>query len=453
MVVASPTRHLARVLALLLITGTIGCRDESPVEPNAATFPKLQVTAATIVTVTNTDDAGPGSLRQAIADAAPGSVIQFAAPVAGQTIVLSTGQLTIDKALTIEGPLATGMTVSGGFSSRVFSVAQGADVTLRNLSIVNGRAGAGGGIANGGKLTLDHAIVANNEATSNGAGIQGGGDLTILNSTISGNASAGRAGGIESKGPLTLRNVTIADNTSYGDGGGLFAELDLISIRNSIIANNANLADPTGANCEISPTGTAVFSGINITNGNCATDPAIIDIDPKLGPLANNGGPTKTYALLLGSPAIDAGTLCSEATDQRYVVRNQGTSCDVGAFEFNDYGTFTITIGPNLTVNAKTGVLTASGTISCSRPGFANLAITLSQTQKVNGRFTSIAEGAGGTLVSLCGTTPSSWTAAVTPSNGKFQNGTATGRVRTTTFAVGFLAADVTASVKLFNSK
>ena len=81
-----------------------GCSDApGPVEPRLPRSP--QFLAGPTITVTNTDDAGPGSLRQAIIDARAGVVIQFDAAIAGKTIVLTSGKLDIDKAVTIEGPL------------------------------------------------------------------------------------------------------------------------------------------------------------------------------------------------------------------------------------------------------------------------------------------------------------------------------------------------------------
>ena len=91
--------------------------------------------------------------------------------------------------------------------------------------------------------------------------------------------------------------------------------------------------------------------------------------NPKLGPIASNGGPTKTLALSVGSPAIDGGTACSEDTDQRYVARPQGVTCDIGAFELDRLATVTLTIAPNVAVNAKTGVATVTGTATCSASG------------------------------------------------------------------------------------
>lgn len=114
----------------------------------------LQASAATI-TVVNTNDAGAGSLRQAIASAAPGDTINFA--VTG-TIALTSGQLLIDKNLTIQGPGADSLTISGNHASRVFQ--NGAGMTaLDGLTIADGKitdnnSAAGGGIYNGaGALT------------------------------------------------------------------------------------------------------------------------------------------------------------------------------------------------------------------------------------------------------------------------------------------------------------
>jgi hypothetical protein len=102
--------------------------------------------------------------------------------------------------------------------------------------------------------------------------------------------------------------------------------------------------------------------GANLSNdASCGTGAGMIVLPVGIGDLADNGGPTKTHALLLGSPAIDAGTSCTEATDQRRVARNQGSSCDIGAFEFTDFATLTVTMDPNIAVNAKTGAATVTG--------------------------------------------------------------------------------------------
>ena len=171
-----------------------------------------------------------------------------------------------------------------------------------------------------------------------------------------------------------------------------------------------------------------------------------------LAPLANNGGPTKTHALVTGN-GIDGGTMCTEATDQRYVARNQGSTCDIGAFEFNDYGTITIALNPNASVNTKTGVATVTGTIKCSASTSTVLDVQMSQTQKTTGKFTHDHPGTGRRKHPACGPNPSSWSATLTPATGKFENGSATGTAATSILVGPFLPSTVTGPLKVFQAK
>jgi hypothetical protein len=159
--------------------------------------------------------------------------------------------------------------------------------------------------------------------------------LTLTNVTISGNTAIG-GGGILNQGPLTLTNVTITSNTATGsptNGGGFFtgSPTDLVELKNTIVANN------TGGNCSgLSP----VSLGHNLdSDGTCDLSSLgdLPNTDPLLGPLQDNGGFTQTHALLAGSPAIDAGSpdCPPPATDQRGIVRPQGDTCDMGAFELS----------------------------------------------------------------------------------------------------------------------
>jgi hypothetical protein len=456
MLAETPMRWLKRILPLVPVA-FYGCSD--PSAPVARRMDaRVHALAAPVITVTNTDDSGAGSLRQAMFDATPGTVIQFDPAIAGQTIVLS-GVLKGASAYTIEGPVPKGITISGNLTTQVFEVFNNADLVLRNLSIVNGRDVEGAGIQiDKGTVTLDHVLVANNEASANGGGIaltDPAAQLVLVNTTVSGNIAGFGGGGIASQGSVIIRNSTITSNIAAA-AGGLYGNNGSLSLRNSIIAGNVdndatNLVEP---NCHFEPSLNLVYSGANQSNDDtCGAAPTITIGDPNLGPLADNGGPTKTHALPSLSSAIDAGALCTESTDQRYVQRNQGLSCDLGAFEFNDFGTFTFTIGPNIAINAKTGVATVTGTIKCSKLGSATLTVGLSQTQKTTGRFTTIIQGTAGTNVALCSTTPSSWSASVTPGSGKFENGTATATVTTAIFPVGFLEGNATASVKVYAVK
>src|SRR5207248_1969305 len=124
--------------------------------------------SADTLTVTNTDDAGPGSLRQAIADAQPGEVITFA-PSATGTILLSS-TLVLTKSLTILGPGAAALAIDGNNAVGVFSVYSGAAVTLEGLTLQRGRAGVGGGAiyAGSANLTLTNSTLRDNTVVSNG---------------------------------------------------------------------------------------------------------------------------------------------------------------------------------------------------------------------------------------------------------------------------------------------
>ncbi len=185
----------------------------------------------------------------------------------------------------------------------------------------------GGGVYSNGTVTIDRSTITGNQAIG---GIGGGldndnsGIAVIENSTFSDNFAGVSAGGINNLGTLSLLNVTLANNINSGLVNGVSSAV----VKNTIIANN------TPPNC----IGTITSVGHNLESANsCAFASAgdLINSDPLLGPLANNFGPTFTYALLPGSPAINAGTNSGcPPTDQRGVPRPQYGTCDIGAFEF-----------------------------------------------------------------------------------------------------------------------
>ena len=153
--------------------------------------------------VTNTNDAGAGSLRQALLDSSDGHTIFFAAALNGGTITLTTGELLVDKSVQILGPGADQLAVSGNNASRVFHIASGKTVTISGLTIRNGLASG----ARGGGIYNDHAT------------------LTLTNSTLSGN-SAEFGGGIFNDGDagsatLTVTDSTVSGNAANTEGGGM----------------------------------------------------------------------------------------------------------------------------------------------------------------------------------------------------------------------------------------
>jgi hypothetical protein len=174
--------------------------------------------------VTNTNDSGPGSLRYDIAAANPGDTITFAPSLAGQTITLTGGELLITARLTIKGPGANLLAVSGGHASRVFEVAGNVMAAISGLTISNGSSDDGGAILNGGVLTLTSCTLSGNDALLDGGGIYNTGSLVVTGCAVSGNHAADSGGGIYNYAGtfLSLSGGTLSNNTAAVDGGGLY---------------------------------------------------------------------------------------------------------------------------------------------------------------------------------------------------------------------------------------
>jgi hypothetical protein len=183
------------------------------------------------ITVTDTNDSGPGSLRQALADANDGDTIDFA--VTG-TIGLTSGELLVDKSITISGPSADALAVDGGGSSRVFYAGPSVTTTISGLTIRNGNAATnfGGGVYNDHSvLTMNTCQVSGNSADLGGGlynyGGSGSAAVTLNNSTFSGN-SAFQGGGIFNNGEnfvkttVTVNSSTFSNNSTAFDGAGIY---------------------------------------------------------------------------------------------------------------------------------------------------------------------------------------------------------------------------------------
>ena len=231
-----------------------------------------------------------------------------------------------------------------------FSHGNGATAIINDSTITGNQAIDGGGVENdqGTTITINRTTIAGNTATGEGGGVfvSQGGIVAITNSTISGN-SATFGGGIQHEGreTVTVTNSTISGNSATSNSGGINNTGDgTVTLTNTIVANNS-----VGGDC----VGTITSSGNNLdSDGTCGLGAAgdISNTDPKLGALADNGGPTQTHALLSDSPAIDAAdNAACPATDQRGVTRPQGPTCDIGAYEFEVEPTSTPTPTPTPT--------------------------------------------------------------------------------------------------------
>ena len=340
-----------------------------------------------IVTTLNDESNGTGafSLREAIeiANITMGpDLISFDSGLAGGTIDLTLGELDIADDVTIVGLGADQLIVDGGGNSRVFDIGLNTRANISGLTITGGSADNGAGIRTAGNtnLTLTAMVVTGNVATQDGGGVYSFSNLTIVDSTISGNTAGDDGGGLwiynddENFGERAIiSNSTISGNTATGSGGGIYIDLGETFIRHSTITQNTAavgdgvlsrasslvstrfrstiIADNTD-NDDVASVGfgfnSILSDGYNVVGGGNANGSFIAtgdqsgEFDPQLLPLSDNGGPTPTHALLLTSPALDAGDPTDVAGqgivrsfDQRRsgFDRIKGAAIDVGAFE------------------------------------------------------------------------------------------------------------------------
>ena len=391
-------------------------------------LPSASAQALTL-TVTNTDDLGNGSLRDAIDrshNLSGPDVIEF--DVTG-TISLQSALPTLTQDTEIVGPGADVLTVRRAASVpptptpqfRVFTVAAGATSEISGMTISNGNVSSseqGGGIRNAGNLRLWQVAVARNQTPGTGGGIFNSGTLTVEDSTIFANAAGAGGGGIASPGPLAVRNSTITRNSvlaGVGHAGGLqFGSTT--TLENSTIAANSGpaaanvgavsgtltvassiVSDPLdgGVNCIVLPPGGVVVSqGYNLDSANsCGFNHGrdLRNTDPLLDPLADNGGPTETMQPRAGSPIIDQGKAAAGmTTDQRGSERPVdvanfpnppgGDGSDIGAFERRvQFVTNTNDSGP--------GSLRAAVESANSNPGFERILLPGAQDGQVSRIF------------------------------------------------------------------
>jgi CSLREA domain-containing protein len=214
-------------------------------------------------------------------------------------------------------------------------------MTSSGGSICNNKAGIGGGLyVHQGSVSLRGETICNNTAYYGGGGVyQANGMLTLVNVTLSGNEAtsitpASEGGGLYvGNGTTVLTYNTIVNNTAADGGRGIHRTGGSVLLQDTIVAYNGI------TNCNPGSGPGLTSNGYNLDSGATCGFSAVGDqqnTDPLLGPLADNGGDTLTHALLDGSPAIDQGTCVTGiTTDQRGVSRPQGTTCDIGAFEFD----------------------------------------------------------------------------------------------------------------------
>ena len=291
-----------------------------------AAVASVQSIHATTITVMNTNDSGPGSLRQALSDANNGDTIDFDSSLKGQAITLTSGQLLVNRSVTISGPGADNLTVDGNANGRVFYINLGNTVTIDGLTIMNGSTSDfGGGISFGGGIYNDQAtLTVSNCAISgnSGGGIyndgtQGSPTLTVTNCTLSGNPGGGITNdGFGGSPTLTVTNCTLSGNSS-GDGGGITNLTDsgsaTVTVTNSTLTGNSASGGWGGGiyNYAANADGVAAVTVSNSTlSGNSASQ--------------QGGGIYNTHIFGSATVTVTNSTLSGNSASQGGGIANQG---------------------------------------------------------------------------------------------------------------------------------
>ena len=341
-------------------------------------------------------------------DAASGDTVNFAHNLGCSTITLTSGDIEIATDLSIVGPGPTALAVSGNDASQVFVVDSDSTATVSGLTIDNGGNFAGAGISNSGTLNLDDIVVSKNGTgnPNDGGGVLNNGTLTVSDSSFSEN-SGWDGGGIANYAALSVADSTFSGNNAGGAGGGIFNYKSSASVSDSTFSGNSTLPGAVGGgiyndsgsltleSSTISGNGATLAGGIynnstllaeativanSSSGGDCSgfiptESPAHITdggynidddgscgfspvnhsqsgVDPDLGPLQENGGPTDTLLPALTSPAVgviptittlNAAQVCPRV-DQRGVA--SVGNCTIGAVEVRSTQTTWIQLSP-----------------------------------------------------------------------------------------------------------
>jgi predicted outer membrane repeat protein len=321
---------------------------------------RINVRGIGIPVVTNVNDSGPGSLRQAVADVAAvsGAVITFAPALSGQTITLASDLLVSTGGATVDASsLAAGLTIDGGAgTNRIFTVDAGKTFTLIGATLTGGNgtgnlAGdSGGAIYNRGTLTLDRCTFTGNSSTSVGGAIYNSGTTTMTRCSLANNSS-NFGGAIANYGNATLTHCTISGNTASANGGGIDngnGTTIVLTLANSIVAGNFAGTDLYNFNGTVTRIGASIvvnYAGVAATGAG-----TISSASPLLAPLGNHGGTTNTMALKPGSPARNASVGSTITSDQRGFPL-VGTA-DIGAYEAGTLTSFNAFIWESLPATA-----------------------------------------------------------------------------------------------------
>jgi len=404
----------------------------------------VQSLADTTVIVTNTSGGTDvGSLRWAAAqlNATKGGTIEFDPTLAGDTIVLD-AQLELMQPTTLYGPEEKGITLSGNDQHRVIWV--GHYSRLYNVTITGGNADFGAAVHADSGVGIYYTTVQDNRGRS--AIFARRAWLDIMESTVSRNTVSTAAVEYD-RAHVRILHATIAFNAP-GAGLAIYSAFGSyptsVEFTNSIVSNNGSPV----SNC--ASTYGLRYVGTNISNDWSCGEVDFLVADPRLLPLADNGGPNMTHAIPPTSPAFNKGTrLYDIHWDQRWVRRDEKP--DVGAYEFVDSTKVTVTIGPAVKVDAA-GRAVLTGTIKCTRYEYFRLALELHQDQKLGKQV--VDTHAHNDLPIECAPSGGRWSAPMAPGPGEaFRSGAARAIAYTFQTPEWVVPARVASAVKISTSR
>ncbi len=357
------------------------------------------------------------ALRDAILAASADDTIDFS--VTG-TITLTSTLPAINIALTITGPGANQLTISGAGTYQAMTIGNSAapTVSISGVTIANGKSttSGGGGIQLGqGTLTIANCAFAGNSSSHGGGAISSSGSLSVISSTFSNNSATSSTGGgaIASVGPATVTDSTFSSNSAGGggaisnvnsgaltavnntfagnsaqDGGAILNETPTATLTasNSIFSGNTSTSGGAGIDNTSNATANASYNVYynNLTGGseddcdgcNTNTNATSATANPLALPLGWYGGTTETFLLQPGSQAICTGSASlasaaglsgANALDQRGFALNPGSnnSCASGSVDAGSVQTNYIQVTNNADAGAGAGDCPGTGT-SCT---------------------------------------------------------------------------------------
>jgi hypothetical protein len=347
------------------------------------------------LTLLNANDSGPGSLRAEIAAAQDGDTIAVPSAMANQEIVLTSGQLVIDKSLTIQGTIAGALLISGNSTSRVFDLtSSSATVTLSRLMIFEGAADRGAGILNeGSALTLSACLVAYNTAIGANAG------------------SDGVGGGVYNAGSLTVRSGYLYNNEALGrdatpggsGGNGLGGAIyNAAGARVTIVGAQLFFNGAVGGGCDPNVPGPG---GNGLGGCLCNAGGSVSLTRVSLYYNGASGGPGIPFGVSLGGAVYVGGgslSVTNSSITESFV--NQVDGIDWGGAIYEADGSVSLTnttfsgngAFDSSSENAGGAIYQAGGTLVLTNDSFANNGV-------VNNPYNGLGSALGGAIYVAAG--------------------------------------------------